>query len=94
MCVDDIAFLVISFVIARSESEISGSFRLVSFRYPSAWSLCPKMARFEIQEGTARMREKHGDLRNYGRWKTGDLPGDRHRHAPGIRYRVTRVAGA
>lgn len=21
---------------------------------------------------------EHGDLRNYGRWKTGDLPGDRH----------------
>lgn len=45
-------------------------------------------------DGVVRERRERGDLRNYGRWKTDDLPGDQHLgRAPGIRYRVTRVAG-
>lgn len=34
------------------------SFLLASFRHPFAWSLRPKMARFEIQEGTLRTRSR------------------------------------
>jgi len=31
-------------------------------------------------ERRRRRRRRRRDLRNYGRWKTGDLPGDRHLH--------------
>lgn len=68
-----------------------------SFSYPfdvpeKKWRVSKSKRAHGGQEDGAG--EKRGDLRNYGRWKTSDLPGDRHRRAPGIRYRVTRVTGA
>jgi len=91
------------FPVSSSSSDrnsISSSFRLVSFRYLFAWSPRPKMARFEIQEDTARMRTCGGGEQGSTKlWQVEDgrppwRSASRHRCVPGIWYRVTRVVGA
>lgn len=65
------------FVLARSEFDIRflPSCILSPGRSLQKW----RVSKFKrAQRGWGNAGEEHGDLRNYGRWKTSDLPGDRH----------------
>lgn len=81
------------FLVPRDRNPISSSFRTRIRPIRRRWRVSKfKRAPRRDAGGVGARRE----LRNYGRWKTGDLPDDRHlgRRAPGTGYRVTRVASA